>query len=201
MERNIQCIKSFFFVSLDSSDDGFSNIALKSSRCSMEIGKLTLVQLAGEYSTRFQDDVRIHRTSADEYYREFRTVEVYDNMIYQLQVQLTCQGLVGLDSTRNICEMAQDVYAWIDFNDNNYADSGETHRLDRTQSRRKSAVNMYDLDVYIPVVDEVKTKSGAHKMTLTIKPSDEYKRSCNGDGYVETRDYTVIIRSRRPQPS
>lgn len=171
----------------------------KQSKCLLQIGRLTLVQMGGESSTRLQDDTRIRLVPIDEHYRQYRTVEVYDNMYYQLQVQLSCQGLIGLNSGRNKCANAQDIYAWIDFNDNNYPDPSEIHRLYRAQSKRRSGVNMYDLEVYIPTVDEVKTTSGAHKMTLSIKPSEMYRRTCGIDGYEEIRDYTVIIRSRRLQ--
>ena len=164
----------------------------KQSSCSLQIGRLILVQMGGESSTRLQDDTRIH-------YRQYQTVEVYDNMYYQLQVQLSCQGLIGLNSGRNRCAQAQDVYAWIDFNDNNYPDPSEIHRLYRAQSKRKSGVNMYDLEVYIPIVDEVKTRSGAHKMALSIKPSEVYRRTCDNDEYEEIHHYTVIIRSSKSQ--
>lgn len=167
----------------------------------MQIGRLTLVQLAGEFETRFQDDTRLATASTEQHFQLYRTARVFENMHYSLQVQLSCRGLIGLDSEQNICELSQDISAWVDFNQNGQLDRGETFSLSRTQFKRRSAVNMYDLELYIPVVDEISVKSGTTTLLLTVIPSEQFKKACGKSGQEEIRNYALIIEPRRrPKP-
>ena len=174
------------------------NTLQQSPSCSMSIGTITLVRMSGEFGSYIQDDTRVDTFIADDSYQRYRTVTVYGGVVYQLQVQLNCNGQIGRDSTRNICDTAQEIHAWIDFNNNNY-DDGESRVLRRTDDNDRRPGDMYDLEIYVPAVDERSTLSGPHRMRLTVTPSDDYRRTCGDSNYKETRDYTVIIASKEGQ--
>ena len=44
-----------------------------------------------------------------------------------------------------------------------------------------------------PYIDGRNTKTGPHRMRLTVTPSKEYQRDCGIIEYPETRDYTINI--------
>jgi hypothetical protein len=157
----------------------------------LNVGKITLVQLTGEGGTRIQDDVRINAASNDDQYRQYLTVTLYEDTTYRLNVQFDCNGQ-RLRNSKNNCDPSQIVNVWIDFNDNEY-DDRESRVLNRIQANRNTPRNTYDLDLYIPVIDNRNTKSGIHRMRLTVTASEEYQRDCGAIDNKETREYTVNI--------
>ncbi|CAF4301363.1 unnamed protein product, partial [Adineta steineri] len=55
---------------------------------------------------------------------------------------------------------------------------------------------IYDLNIYIPSVDEINIKSGQHRMKVIVKSSDEYINKCGNNDYYHTREYMINIISK-----
>ncbi|CAF1296948.1 unnamed protein product, partial [Didymodactylos carnosus] len=156
------------------------------SRCALCINKIGLVQMAGEYGSRIQDDTRTNAILND---ARYLTVTVYEETMYQLHVQLDCGGQPGGDPSDNPCSRSLSVSVWIDF-DNNGLDDAESRALRRSWSNNDIPNGAYDLGIHIPSIDGRNTKSENHRMRLTVMPTEEYQRDCGNIGYKETRDYT-----------
>ena len=83
---------------------------------------------------------------------------------------------------------------WIDYNDNQYEDEGETQLFQRYQSNTNNQNrNSYDFELYIPTINQREIRGGVHRMRLTVTPDDEYERECGLNNHKETREYTVNI--------
>ena len=163
----------------------------KSSRCSLCINKVGSVRLPGELGTRIDDDTLGSTGLIADQNRPYITATVYEESRYRLDVQLDCGG-----QSDSPCSNSLTVVAWIDFNDNNY-DDGESRVLDRSWSDNGTPTGAYFLDIYVPAVDGRTIREGRHRMRLTVKPSDEYRRDCGNIQYEETRDYDINVLRRR----
>ena len=181
--------------SLVSADTSTPYVVLKKSQCNLNLGRFTLVQMAGAYGSRIQDDTRVDRVAIDDQYRQYLTVTLYEDTTYRLHIQLDCQGQSDRDSNQRGCGLSQDVSVWIDFNGNGF-DDGESRVLRRIRSNKKRAGNTFDFDLYIPVIDGGNTRSGSHPMRLSLTPSEQYQQDCGAVDNQETRDYTVNIVSK-----
>jgi hypothetical protein len=172
---------------------------LKKSTCSLNIGKIVLVQMVGEYESRIQDDTRANAILNDDQNRQSLTVTLYEDTIYRLHVQLDCGGQLGRDPFGNVCDLSQNVNVWIDFNDNGF-DNAERRVLRRPSSNSYISSGTYDLEISIPLIDGRNTKAGLHRMRLAVMPSKKYRRECGTVKYKETREYTVNIVPKATYP-
>jgi hypothetical protein len=169
-------------------------MVLKKSLCSLNIGKISLVQMAGEHGSYIRDDTQSNVISNNEQNRQHITVTLYEDTNYRLHVQFYCDRQSGRDSFQSSCDLSQNVKAWIDFNDNGYDDDGGESRVStRSLSNNYKAGGTHDVEIYVPYIDGMNTKTGPHRMRLTVMPSNEYQRDCGIIEYPETRDYTINI--------
>jgi len=167
-------------------DIGSPYMALKQSRCSLSIGKIALVQMAGEQGSYIRDDIQTNAISNNEQNRQQVTVTLYEDTTYRLHVQFNCDR-------QSACDLSQNVNAWIDFNDDGYDEDGESRVSTRPSSNNYNTGGTHDVEVYVPSIDGWRTKTGPHRMRLTVTPSEEYQRDCGSIDYPETRDYTINI--------
>jgi hypothetical protein len=172
---------------------GNSYAALRKSRCSLCLSKIGLVQIDGDYGSRIQDDIRIY---TDDQNQQPITITFDEETTHQLHIQLDCGGYFDRDSTDTPCSRFLSVHVWIDFNDNRF-DDGESRSVPQSWSSNDVPTGKYDLQLYIPTIDERNTKSGPHLMRITVMLSDEYQRGCGTLDYKETREYTANIVSKK----
>jgi hypothetical protein len=168
-------------------------MVLKKSLCSLNLGKIALVQMTGEHGSYIRDDVQTNGISNNEQNRQHITVTLYEDTTYRLHVQFYCDRQSSRDSFQSSCDLSQNVKAWIDFNDNGYDDDGESRVSTRSLSNNYKAGGTHDVEIYVPYIDDSNTKNGPHRMRLTVIPSEEYQRDCGIIEYPETRDYTIDI--------
>ena len=143
----------------------------------------------GASGSRIQDDTRVNAISNDAHNRQGLSVTLYEDTTYQLHVQFECTGRSGRPIR---CGLSQAVNVWIDFNDNGF-DDRESRDLQRTQSNGNTARNTNDWQLYIPAIDGTNTRSGLHRMRLSVVRNEKYRRECGTTDYKETREYTVNI--------
>lgn len=174
---------------------------LAKSLCTMNVGRIVLVQMAGAYGTRIHDDTRLNEISNNDQYEQHLTVTLYEDMTYRLHIQFNCNGQSNRDLLGNICDLSQDVNVWIDFNDNGF-DDDESRLLHDTRSDNNNNIpgNTIDLELYIPAIDRSNTRTGLHRMRLTVIPNEEYQRECGTTEHKETREYTVNIVPKSTYP-
>ena len=168
---------------------GSPHVVLAKSKCNLKIGRINLVQLDGASGSHIHDDIRVNAITSDNQHRQDLSVTLYDDTTYKIHVQFDCAAQSG-KTTR--CGISQTVNVWIDFNDNGF-DDRESRDLQRTRSNSNTPRNTYDWNLYIPVIDERDTKSGSHRMRVSVGPSAKYRRECGATDHVETREYTVNI--------
>ena len=145
--------------------------------------------MAGVFGSRIQDDTRVTAITNDDQSLQDLSVTLYEDTTYQLHVQFDCSGRSGRTAR---CKLSHTVNVWIDFNDNGFDDQ-ESRDLQRTQSSSNTPRNTYDWDLYIPAIDGRNTRSGLHRMRLSVVPSEKYQRECGTTDYKETREYTVNV--------
>ncbi|CAF3859797.1 unnamed protein product [Adineta steineri] len=159
---------------------------IKRSRCALCLNKIGLVQMDGDYGTNIHDDIRTYTNS------QSSTMTLYEETTHKLHVQLDCGGYLDGDSTSDPCSDSLSVHIWVDYNDNRF-DDGESQILHRSWPNNGASTGIYDLQIYIPAIDDRNTRAGLHTMRLTVMPSEQYQRDCGTMDYKETRDYTVNI--------
>jgi hypothetical protein len=167
-------------------------MALKKSMCSMSIGKIVVVQMAGEYGSRIEDDTRTDIISRNEQDRQDSSVTLFEDTTYRIHFQFDCNEERARFPSENACELSQNVKVWIDFNDNGFYDAQNLVPR-RSQSNIYIPGDSYDLDIYIPTIDDRNTKAGIHRMRFTVVPTEDYYRSCGLVQFDETREYAVNI--------
>ena len=167
-------------------------MVLKQSRCSLNIGRIILVEISGEFQSRIHDDVRTNAIGVNNEYREELTVMLYEEMTYRLQVQVKCNRQSDGNMLQDRCDLSQNVKVWIDLNDNEY-DDGESRILQHVRPNINVLSNTYDLELYIPPIDGRNIRAGSHHMHVSVVPNEEYQRECGTVQYPETREYTVNI--------
>jgi hypothetical protein len=173
----------------------------KKSPCSLSIGRIAFVHMAGEQGSNIRDESRSGDTEDDDEDRREKTVTLYEDTVYRLHVQLDCNGQWARGAQETACDLSQNVNVLIDFNDRGYNDAESQVTL-RPLTDSNSKGGAYNLELQIPIIDGRKTKSGFHRMRLTLVPTDKYRRECSVADYNEAREYTVNIvsKSRYPGP-
>lgn len=162
--------------------------------CSAHLGKIVLVILAGEHRTQIRDDpsAGVVLTSNSRNHQS-QTVVLYEDTVYQLRIQLDCSRLWSSDTFEHSCSLAYDVNVWIDLNGDGNLDSSESVAPYQWPLNSYTPQGIYDLQLYIPVIDGNKTRTGPHRMQLVVTMSDQYRRKCGNNDHKETREYTVSI--------
>jgi hypothetical protein len=92
------------------------------------------------------------------------------------------------------------VNAWIDLNDDGKFDDSENAAPYRWPLASYTPEGVYDLQIYLPIIDGRRIKSGPHLMRLAVTPNEQYRQKCGNTYYRETRDYNVTIVRYAAQP-
>ncbi|CAF1132089.1 unnamed protein product, partial [Didymodactylos carnosus] len=161
--------------------------------CFLNFAKIILVIMAGEKGTEIRDDIPKNTLMSNYQNQHHLVVTVFEHTIYLIRIQLACSTQLSTDLTPTGCNLAQDVIVSIDLNDDGRFDDSEIGSPYRWPVTSYMAEGIYDLQIYVPMIDSRYTKTGAHKMQLVVLPSDYYIRNCGYRAYDETREYTVNI--------
>jgi len=162
--------------------------------CPVRVGKVVLVVMAGEHRTQIRDDsVTRSLTSDNTRYQQHLAIILYEATVYLLRIQLDCSGQWSKDSLDNNCNLAYDVNAWIDLNNDNVFGDSENAAPFRWPLHSYTPQGVYDLQIHIPTIHANMTRSGTYRMRLVITLNEQYRRKCGNSDYRETRDYSVTI--------
>jgi hypothetical protein len=170
--------------------------------CTSDVGRIVLVVMAGEYRTQIRDDPStravINRGDRNE---EHMSITLYEDIVYLLRLQLECRRQRGSDWLLTNCTLPHDVNAWIDLDgDGTYSDS-ENAAPYRWPLTSYVPEGIYDLQIYVPIIDGRRVKTGPHTLRIVVTLNEQYRKRCGNSFYTETRDYNVTIVRYTPQPS
>ena len=148
--------------------------------------------MAGEHRTQIRDD-SYTRTALVNNNRlpQQQSLVLYEDTDYLLRIQLDCSHIWTSRTTQHSCSLVYDVNAWIDMNDDGAFDSSENAALYHWPQTSYTPQGVYDLQLYIPVVDTSKFRRGPHRLQLTVSLNDQYRRKCDNNDYKEGREYSV----------
>ena len=149
--------------------------------------------MAGEQGTHIRDNIPTNTALRDIQNRHHLAITLFENTWYKIRIQLDCfpHAKGGFPDTN--CNVAQDVNVLIDFNNDGRFDPSESRVPNRWPLLSTMPLGIYDLDIEIPVIDRLVTKSGTHIMRIVVIPSEEYRQKCGSTDYRETREYTVNV--------
>ncbi|UJR23071.1 hypothetical protein I4U23_026095 [Adineta vaga] len=179
---------------LPTPDEKTPYIPLTDIVCSADLGKIVLVVMAGEHRTQIRDD-SVTRTSltSDNRFRRHDNIVLFEDTVYLLRIQLDCSRLWISNSNGYSCSLVYDVNAWIDLNDDGVFDSSENAAPYHWPLTSYTPQGVYDLQLYIPILDTQKTRRGPHRLQLVVSTNEQYRRKCGNNDYKETREYMVSI--------
>ncbi len=162
--------------------------------CSPQVGKIILVVMAGEHRTQIRDDPSTRALLTGNYQnQQHQTIILYEDIVYLLRIQLDCSRQWSSDALERNCHLIYDVNVWIDLNDDGIFDSSENAAPYHWPINSYTPQGIYDLQIYIPVLDAQRIKTGPHRMQLAVTLSEQYRRKCGENDYKEIREYTVSI--------
>ncbi|CAF2523193.1 unnamed protein product [Rotaria sp. Silwood2] len=162
--------------------------------CSSDVGKIVLILMAGEHKTQIRDDesTRAALTDNTQNYQQ-RYIVLYEDTVYLLRIQLECNRPLRTLPVDNNCSLLHDVIAYIDFNNDGKFDDTEYAATYRWPLTIYFPKGIYDLQIYVPVIDKTKIKSGPHVLRLEVMLHEQYRQICGKNYYKETREYNVTI--------
>ncbi|CAF4218372.1 unnamed protein product, partial [Rotaria sp. Silwood2] len=161
--------------------------------CPINIAKITLVIMAGEKGTEIRDDKPVTSLSPNYINQHHMAVTLFEHTVYLLRIQLDCSSQLKTQLTPTGCNLAQDVNVWIDLNDDGKFDDSEIGAPYRWPVTSYMAEGIYDIQIYVPLIDSRYMKNGQHRMRISVSPSDYYQRLCGEHNYLETLEYMVTI--------
>lgn len=149
--------------------------------------------MAGERGTEIRDDHAANVISNDYQGRHHMAVTIYEHTVYLFRVQLDCSWQLNADLFANGCNLAQEVKVWVDLNNDGRFDESEIGTPYHWPVTSYMPQGIYDLQIYIPLIDDRYMKTGQHRMRLVVASSENYRRICGRTDYNETRDYSINI--------
>lgn len=157
--------------------------------------------MASEYQTQIRDDPSTDAaTRNDPVHERHSAITLYEDNMYLLRVQLECRSNGGKQTARVNCSLPHDVNAWIDMNDDGVFDDSENAAPYRWPVTSYVPEGVYDLQIYVPILDPRQTQSGPHTLRLEVMLNEDYRRRCGKNYYRETRDYNVTIVRYKTEP-
>jgi hypothetical protein len=109
---------------------------------------------------------------------------------------LDCSWQLDTNLYANGFNLAQDVNVWIDLNNDGQYDESEVGAPYRWPLTSYMAQGIYDLQIYVPLIDNRYIRSGQHRLRLVALPSEHYRKTCGRNDNSETREYNVNIISK-----
>lgn len=161
------------------------------------------MKLLGEQGTQIYDEMKECNPVNNYHDRSNVMVTLFDNMIYNLRIELYC--VQSGDDTNSYnqdswladrrCNYAQYLGVWIDFNNDGVFDENQ-EMIPNVQYEQDERTNEYDLRIAIPQADGRNYLTGQHRMRIILSADQTMRRSCYSTGNGEARDYTVQIERR-----
>ncbi|CAF3970148.1 unnamed protein product [Rotaria sp. Silwood1] len=161
--------------------------------CSLSIARITLVLMAGEKGTEIRDDKSWSEIKLSHENQHHTAVTLFEQTVYILRIRLDCSSQLRTELTETGCNLAQDVNVWIDLNNDGNFDQSEIRAPYRWPVTSYMAEGIYDIQIHVPALNSRYMTSEAHRMRISITPSDYYERQCGHLEYSEQREYRVTI--------
>ena len=137
--------------------------------CHVHVNKILLVVMAGEHRTQIRDDPDTRALlSGDVRNQQHQSIVLYEDTVYQLRIQLDCTRQRNSDLVDHNCNLAYDVNAWIDLNDDRTYDASENAAPYRWPLHSYIPQGIYDLQIDIPSIDATRIKRGPHHMQVVV---------------------------------
>ena len=174
-------------------ETGVPSVPLNDNACSQTNSKIVLVIMTGELGTHIRDDTPMNTLVGANQNRHHLAVTLYDSTIYRIRIQLDCDRPSSKGSYDINCNHAQDVNVYVDFNNDGVYDDSESRVAPRWPLQNSIGLGIYDLNIEIPSIDGQLLRSGAHRVRVVVKPSEEYRRKCGKTDYEEVREYTFNV--------
>ena len=185
---------------LDPVDSSTPLIALSDIVCSLHVGKIILVIMAGEHRTQIRDDSLTRALiSGNNRNLDNLAIVLYEGTVYLLRIQLDCSGQRNREIYEKECSLIHEVNVWIDLNEDGRYDQSENAAPFRWPLYSYTPQGVYDLQIYVPVLDTTRTRTGPYRMRLVVTSNEQYRRQCGDNDYRETREYTVNIVPKNSQ--
>ena len=159
----------------------------------MNTGRISLVIMAGERGTEIRDDKPTNALLNSYQNQHHLAVTIYEHTVYLIRIQLDCSWQLDRELFENGCNLAQDVHIWIDLNNDGRFDESEMGTPYRWPVTSYMAQGIYDMQLYIPSLDNKYLRTGPHRMRIVVQHSESYRLICGLIDYNETRDYTINI--------
>ena len=106
-------------------DTGVSYLPLSDNVCSQANSKVVLVIMTGELGTHIRDDTPMNTFVSASQNRHHLGVTLYENTIYRIRIQLDCDQPTSKGTYDTNCNLAKEVNAWIDLNNDERFDESE----------------------------------------------------------------------------
>lgn len=177
-------------------DTGVSYLPLSDNVCSQSPSKVVLVIMTGELGTHIRDDTPMNTLVGPNQNRHHLAVTLYDNTIYRIRIQLDCDRPTSKGTYDTNCNLAKEVTAWVDLNNNEQFEDNEISFPNRWPLRTSVGLGLYDFEIAIPSIDGRVLRSGTHRVRISVSASKEYQDKCGRTGNTETREYTFNIIER-----
>ncbi|CAF1097358.1 unnamed protein product [Rotaria sordida] len=158
--------------------------------CPLSVARINLVIMAGEKGTEIRDDKPTNTNFLNQHHM---AVTLFEHTVYLLRIQLDCSSQLRTELTATGCNLAQDVNVWIDLNDDGKFDESESGTPYRWPVTSYMAEGIYDIQIYVPLLDSRNIRNGPHKMRISVVPSNYYRSTCASYEYNEAREYSVTI--------
>ncbi|CAF1056861.1 unnamed protein product [Rotaria sordida] len=158
--------------------------------CPLSVARINLVIMAGEKGTEIRDDKPTNTNFLNQHHM---AVTLFEHTVYLLRIQLDCSSQLRTELTATGCNLAQDVNVWIDLNDDGKFDESESGTPYRWPVTSYMAEGIYDIQIYVPLLDSRNIRNGPHKMRISVVPSNYYRSTCAAYEYNEAREYSVTI--------
>ena len=155
--------------------------------CSLNVGKIVIVVMAGEHRTQIRDDP-LGRDIASRYDQKSTAFA----LLYCMKTLSICYAFswIAVDNGAEnhmgpTANLAHEVNVWIDLNGDNRFDDSENASPFRWPLNSYTPQGVYDLQIYIPVIDAHRMKPGPYRMRLVVTLNEQYGRKCDKSDYKE----------------
>ncbi|CAF4030022.1 unnamed protein product [Rotaria sordida] len=133
--------------------------------------------MAGEKGTEIRDDKPTNALSTNNLNQHHMAITLFEHTVYLLRVQLDCSSQLRTELTSTGCNLAQDVNVWIDLNDDGKFDESEIGAPYRWPVTSYMAEGIYDIQIYVPLIDDRYIRNGPHRMRISVVPSNYYRNT------------------------
>lgn len=153
--------------------------------------------MTGELGTHIRDDTPMNTLISASQNRHHLSVTLYENTIYRIRIQLDCDRPTSKGTYDTNCNLAKEVNAWLDWNNDERFDDSEALFPYRWPLRTSVGLGLYDFEITIPAIDgRLLRNAGTHRVRIAVSSSKEYQDKCGRTGNTELREYTFNVIAR-----